>query len=34
MQDVFIKYITTHNVPTTLQTDNRTEFKNSLMNKF
>ena len=30
----FKKCITTHNVPTTLKTDNATEFKNSIMNQF
>ena len=30
----FKKWITTHNVLTTLQTDNEAEFKNSIMNQF
>ena len=30
----FKKCITTHNVPTTQQTDNETEFKNRIMNQF
>ena len=34
MLGAFKKCITTHNVPTTLQTDNGTEFKNSIMNQF
>ena len=34
MLGAFKKCITTQNVPTTLQTDNGTEFKNSIMNQF
>ena len=30
----FKKCITTHNIPTTLQIDNWTEFENNIMNKF
>ena len=30
----FKKCITTFNVPTTLQTDNGTEFENNIMNQF
>ena len=34
MRWMHLNCITTHNVPTTLQTDNRTEFENILMNQF
>ena len=30
----FKKCITTHNVPTILQTDNETKFENGIMNQF